>query len=177
MREKRLDDIPRDYAWRRDPELSRYDAVAPMKLSLYEYTLYYTEQLQHPGEGRRWFAIDSLDGKHIGNCMYYDVDEGRKQAKIGIIIGDREYWGRGFGTEAVTLLASYIFEETDLERLYLDTLEWNTRAQRCFQKCGFVTCGRLNRGGNNFVIMELKRDWFDSVRGNNSQQSQRLPSD
>lgn len=170
LREKCFDDISNDYAWRCDPELSRYDATAPLKLSLREYTLYYAEQLQHPKEGRCWFAIDSLDGKHIGNCMYYDVDEGRKQAKIGIIIGDREYWDKGCGSEAVTLLATHIFEETGLERVYLDTLVWNTRAQRCFQKCGFVVCGRLNRKGNDFVIMELQRSWLKSAGADNSQQ-------
>lgn len=164
MRDKHLSDIENDYAWRCDPELARYDATVPLKLSSREFALYYTEELQHPKEGRRWFAIDSIDGKHIGNCMYYDVDEERKQAKIGIIIGDREYWGKGCGSEAVTLLTTHIFEETNLERVYLDTLEWNVRAQRCFQKCGFVVCGRLNKKGNNFVIMELQRSWLKSTR-------------
>jgi RimJ/RimL family protein N-acetyltransferase len=164
LREKRFSDADSDYAWRCDAELARYDATAPLKLSVKEYTLYYIEQLKHPRENSSWFAIDSLDGKHIGNCMYYDVEEGRKQAKIGIIIGDRDYWGRGYGAEAVNLLVDYIFEKTNLERLYLDTLEWNARAQRCFQKCGFVVCARINKKGNHFLIMELYRGWHKPVK-------------
>jgi RimJ/RimL family protein N-acetyltransferase len=167
LREKRESDAARDYVWRCDAELARYDAVLPLKLSVQEFTLYYIEQLRNPKEGRRWFAIENLDGKHIGNCMYYDVDEGRKQAKIGIIIGDREYWGQGYGTEAVKLLVSYIFDETDLNRLHLDTLDWNIRAQRCFQKCGFVVHGRLTKKGNNFLLMELRRDWLKSNKAEN----------
>jgi RimJ/RimL family protein N-acetyltransferase len=165
LREKRASDADNDYAWRCDPELSRYDATVPLKLSFREYMLYYTEQLQNPKEGRRWFAIDSLEGKHIGNCMYYDVDESRKHAKIGIIIGEREYWGKGYGADALNSLVSYIFAETDLDRVYLDTLDWNKRAQRCFQKCGFVVCGRLSKKGSNFVIMELHRSWLKPDKG------------
>ena len=164
LRGKRVSDTDNDYAWRCDIELSRYDAAAPLKLSFREYTLYYTEQLKNPKEGRRWFAVDSLDGKHIGNCMYYDVDEERKQAKIGIIIGDREYWDKGYGADAVAALVAHIFAETNLERVYLDTLEWNVRAQRCFQKCGFVACARVTKKGSNFLIMELRRSWLKPDR-------------
>ncbi len=160
LREKRLSDTANDYAWRTDPELARYDAALPLKLSLREFTLYYTEQMRAFKEDRRWFAIDTLDGKHIGNCMYYDVDRIRRQAKMGIIIGDRDYWGKGYGTDAVMTLVSHIFHDLNLERVYLDTLDWNARAQRCFHKCGFVVNGHVNDKGHNFIIMELYRSWL-----------------
>ena len=160
LREKRLNDAANDHAWRMDPELARYDAASPLKLSLREFTLYYTEQMRSFKEDRRWFAIDTTDGKHIGNCMYYDVDKVRKQAKLGIIIGDREYWGRGYGTDAVMTLVAHVFGELKLERVYLDTLEWNTRAQRCFQKCGFIVSGHISDKEHNFVIMELYKSWL-----------------
>jgi RimJ/RimL family protein N-acetyltransferase len=169
LREKRLSDAENDYAWRSDPELSRYDAVLPLKLSFREFMLYYTEQLRSFKEDRRWFAIDTLDGKHIGNCMYYDVDKNRKQAKIGVIIGDREYWDKGCGTDAVMTLVAHVFADMGLERVYLDTLEWNLRAHRCFQKCGFVVCGHVKSRGNDFVIMELYRSWLKPTQTDNAQ--------
>jgi RimJ/RimL family protein N-acetyltransferase len=169
LREKRLSDAANDYAWRSDLELSRYDAVLPLKLSFREFTLYYTEQLRSFKEDRRWFAIDTLDGKHIGNCMYYDVDKTRKQAKIGIIIGDRDYWGKGYGADALMTLVSHVFHDLKLERVYLDTLEWNVRAQRCFQKCGFVVSGHLNDKGHKFIIMELYRGWLEPGHAGNSE--------
>jgi RimJ/RimL family protein N-acetyltransferase len=122
--------------------------------------LYYTEQLHSFKEDRRWFAIDTLDGRHIGNCMYYDVDQAKKQAKIGIIIGDRDYWSMGYGTDAIMTLVCHIFNDLNLERVYLDTLEWNVRAQRCFQKCGFLVNGHVHDKGHNFVIMELYKSWL-----------------
>jgi RimJ/RimL family protein N-acetyltransferase len=167
LREKRLSDASNDYEWRSDPELARYDAAPPLKLSFREFMLYYSEQLPQIREDRRWFAIDNLAGTHIGNCMYYDMDAEKKQAKVGIIIGDRRYWSMGYGTDAVMTLVSYVFRELGLERVYLDTLDWNIRAQRCFQKCGFVICGSMTSKGNHFVIMELRRSWLEHPRTGN----------
>jgi RimJ/RimL family protein N-acetyltransferase len=166
LREKRVSDVENDYAWRCDPELARYDGILPLKMSYQEYALYYAWDMQNGGRMKRWFAIDSLDEKHIGNCMYYEIDEDRKQAKLGIMIGDRKYWDKGYGTDAVSTLVSHVFEQTKLDRIYLDTLEWNVRAQRCFRKCGFIACGRTIRQGNDFLVMELRRSWLKPAEAN-----------
>ena len=163
LREKLISDALDDYAWRSDPELTRFDGVQPLAMFPQEYTLYYADELHRGDLLKRWFGIDDLAGKHIGNCMYYDMSESRKQVKVGIMIGDREYWGKGYGTEAITLLIGHIFEQTEMDRIYLDTLDWNLRAQRCFQRCGFVNSGRIARNGNKFLVMELYRSWLDPV--------------
>ena len=92
--------------------------------------------------------------------MCYDIDRDRKQAELGVMIGDREYWDKGYGADAVTTLVCHIFEETSIERIYLNTLERNVRAQRCFQKCGFIACGRVSKRRNDFLTMELHRSWL-----------------
>ena len=155
LRDKQLSDVENDYAWRRDPELAQLDAAPALRLSHREFTAYYGDELRHPNKKRCRFAIDSQEGKHIGNCMYYDIDAEKGQAELGILIGDREYWGKGYGTDAVRTLIEHIYRGTALKRLYLNTLDWNIRAQLCFQKCGFVACGRITKGGNEFVVMEL----------------------
>ncbi len=165
LREKRITDGELDYAWRCDPELADLDAAPPVVMSYPEYMFYYTDELRTPSRRRRRFAIDTMEGRHIGNCMYYDIDEEKRQAELGILIGDREYWGRGYGTEAVKALVSHIFKETDLDRIYLNTLVWNARAQRCFEKCGFVVCERVTKRGHDFLVMELRRRWQESDGG------------
>ena len=160
LREKNITDAMDDYTWRSDSDLARYDGVPSLKLSSQEFMLYYADELRNSDRIKRWYAIDTPEGKHIGNCMYYDVDEDSRQAKLGIMIGDREYWSKGYGTDAVNALVNHIFDTTDLDRIYLDTLEWNVRAQRCFRKCGFIACGRATRRGNDFLIMELHRSWL-----------------
>jgi RimJ/RimL family protein N-acetyltransferase len=61
-------------------------------------------------------------------------------------------------------LVSHVFHDLKLERVYLDTLEWNVRAQRCFQKCGFLVNGHVNNKGHNFVIMELYKSWLEPTQ-------------
>jgi RimJ/RimL family protein N-acetyltransferase len=160
LREKCLDDAADDYAWRCDSELCRLDAASPLRISFSDFMLCYSLELRSPSLIRHRFAIDTLDGKHIGNCMYYDFDEWRREVEIGIMIGDRAHWDQGYGTDAITTLARYIFKETNINRIYLSTLENNLRAQKCFAKCGFVPCDNRSRGGNNFIIMELRRSWL-----------------
>ena len=161
LREKRIEDATSDYTWRCDADLCRLDAVMPVDMPYREYIGYYADELHYQNSRRRKYAIVSIrDGKHIGNCMYYDIDKDRRQAELGIMIGERPYWGQGYGADAVATLVQHIFTDTKIDRIYLKTLDWNIRAQRCFRKCGFTDCGRTNRQGNEFVMMELHRSWM-----------------
>jgi RimJ/RimL family protein N-acetyltransferase len=93
--------------------------------------------------------------------MYYDLDSVNRQAELGIVIGDKDYWGNAYGYDTVTTLLDYMFNEKKLKRVYLHTLEWNKRAQRCFEKCGFVPVKLVRRLSQDFIFMEvLREDWF-----------------
>ena len=163
LRRKRLADAASDYAWRADAELARYDAAPPLRIDFREFLLVFAEDLDQPNPLRRTYAIDDESGRHIGNIMYYNIDRRRHQAELGITIGDRNYWSRGYGTDAVRTLVRHIFTETDLTRVFLNTLNWNERAQRAFEKAGFQRCGRDRRDGYDFVVMETFRDGFLSA--------------
>ena len=157
LRDKQLDDAPRDYAWRKDPELCRYDAVTPIQTSYADYLADYRYDALRKSRLRIRFAIESKDGEHIGNCSCYDIDETRRQAELGIMIGDKRFWSQGYGADAVETLLDYVFSTTQLDRVYLYTLEWNDRAQACFRKVGFRECARVTEGGHRFVVMEIWR--------------------
>lgn len=161
LREKSLADARNDYAWHKDAELARLDAAPPVTVSFPQYLLEYTNELRYPTPARQVFAIETLDGKHVGNCTYYDINETRGEAELGILIGNRDYWNNGYGADAVTTLVNHIFRTTNLKRIYLKTLNWNRRAQRCFEKCDFVPCGYLNRDGYDFLLMELYRKQWE----------------
>lgn len=162
LREKRMDDVIADYTWKKDVELSRLDAVEPLMISFYDYSVDYAEELQHTSPTRQTFAIETLEGRHIGNCMYYGLDRG--EAEVGILIGDPDYWGRGYGTDAMHALLDHLFGRLGLERVYLHTLDWNERAQKSFLKSGFLPCGRVRREGKQFIIMELRRPRWELLR-------------
>ncbi len=160
LREKRLADAKRDYAWETDPELARLDAATTVVITFQEYLSNYARELRYPPSTSRRFAIETVAGEHIGNCAYYNVDEAKGEAELGIIIGNRDYWDKGYGADVITALVNYIFCETSLHRIYLKTLKFNGRAQKCFQKCGFIPCGYLDRDGHSFLLMEMPRKQF-----------------
>ena len=161
LRDKRVEDADQDYIWRSDPELARLDAAIPLTMSFDRYLKIFQDQLRFPTPGSHHFSTDTLDGKFIGNCMYYDLDSVNMQAELGIVIGDRDYWSNSYGYDAVTTLLDYMFKEKNLKRVYLHTLEWNTRAQRCFGKSGFTPVKTVRRMSHDFILMEVKReDWF-----------------
>jgi len=161
LRSKRLADAVNDYAWQTDEELTQLDAAPLLTMTFFEYLSTYAGELRHPDSNRHMFAVETLEGRHIGNCVYYNVSEVRKEVELGIMIGDQEYWDNGYGTDAVATLVDCIFRQTNLDRIYLKTLEWNGRAQKCFRNCGFTPYGRLVRNGYNFVLMEVYRNQWE----------------
>jgi hypothetical protein len=96
--------------------------------------------------------------------MYYDLDSINKEAELGIVIGDREYWSNSYGYDAVTTLLSHMFTDLQLNRVYLHTLDWNERAQRCFSKSGFNPVRTVRRMSQDFILMEvLREDWMETA--------------
>ncbi len=157
LRRKRLSDAEDDYGWRSDEELASYDAVPPLRLSFSDFVASLQAQLRYPDTAKRSYAIEDEGGRHIGNAMYYNLREATGEAELGITIGDRRYWGQGYGSDAVEALARLVFKEKGLRRMFLHTLDWNVRAQRCFQKAGFQPRGLVRRDGRNFLLMEKLR--------------------
>ncbi|MFC1967052.1 GNAT family N-acetyltransferase [Chloroflexota bacterium] len=163
LRDKKLSDARQDYHWQTDPDLAELDAAPLLSVSFAGYLLDYTAQLHNKNQPRHMLAVETIDGVHIGNCTYYNVDDKRREAEVGIVLGDRGYWDKGYGQDALLALVRYVFLNTATERIHLKTLDWNERAMKCFQKCGFSTCGRVRRDGYSFVMMELhRRHWVNS---------------
>lgn len=160
LRPRKLSHAATSFVWQRDPELARLDASPPITMSFAGYLTAYFDELNHPSDSRCNFAVETPDGKHIGNCSFYEINRKKSETQVGIMIGDRAYWNQGYGTEVMTALVDLVFRETDLNRVYLKTLVDNIRAQKCFMKSGFVACGHLERDGYHFLLMEqFRQDW------------------
>jgi RimJ/RimL family protein N-acetyltransferase len=157
LRNKLPQDAKADYAWQSDAELTRLDAAVRLSMPFARYLVDYAAILSYPSPNRRQFAVDTLEGRHIGNCAYYNIDKGGGEAEVGIMIGERSYWDKGYGTAAMNALVDHVFRDTKLNRLYLKTLDTNPRARRCFSKSGFTPCGHRVTDGNSFVLMEQYR--------------------
>ena len=164
IREKRVEDIRNEYSWRVDPELSRLDATRPMTMSYEDFFRYSKVEMQFLNYRTKRLAVETLGGVHIGNIMYYDLNMQNSQAELGIMIGDKDYWSSGYGTDTVNTLLRHLFTTLELDRVYLHTLSWNYRAQASFAKSGFKLVRNVKRGGQDFILMEvLRSDWEEPI--------------
>jgi len=160
LREKRIVDVPDDFSWRSDEELARLDATRPLDMTYSDFLRFSREEQAYPSPLSRRFAIDTPEGIHIGNCMYYDIDLRRRRAELGIMIGDRNYWDNGYGMNTVDSLLTHIFTTTPVELVYLHTLDWNQRARCSFAKSGFREIEKIRRSGQDFIYMEIAQsEW------------------
>lgn len=164
IRPKSSSDAWDDYSWETDPELAELDAAPVVRMAYSQYLMEYDIEVRRTSPSARQFAVDTLDGEHIGSCSYYNLDEDKCEVELGIMIGNRDYWDRGYGTDTVITLVNHIFDKLKVNRIHLKTLESNHRAQKCFQKCGFIVCGQLAKYDYQFLRMEIYRDrWQEQL--------------
>lgn len=156
---KSMADAPRDYIWRKDAELAALNGEAPLKISFIRYITQFEIGPEGDQPSKEIFSIKTIsEGRHIGNCAVYNIDWDSAEAQTGILIGDRRYWGRGYGTDAFKALLGYAFHHLGLRRLNLKTLERNVRAQNCFTRLGFRPSGSLLENGETYILMQLSYD-------------------
>ena len=134
------EDLPIFVRWFNDPEVRQYLAMY-MPMSMAEEEKWFERQLED--QDGRIFAIETEDGVHIGNIGLHSFDWKNRKAFLGIVIGEREYWGQGYGSDAIRALLGFAFSEMNLHRVYLTVYDYNERAIRCYERCGFQHEGRL----------------------------------
>tara|TARA_A100001037_G_scaffold285874_1_gene293711 strand:- start:60160 stop:60732 length:573 start_codon:yes stop_codon:yes gene_type:complete len=158
LRDKTLEDISNDYRWRSDRDLASLDATHPLRMSYEEFYSYERDELIYENPTSKRFSIDTLNGVHIGNCMYYGLDWKKQEVEVGILIGDEKYLSKGYGTDAMNILIKHVFDTKELNRIYLHTLDWNTRARKAFSKSGLQEIDTISRNGMKFILMEVFRE-------------------
>jgi RimJ/RimL family protein N-acetyltransferase len=111
------------------------------------------------------------DDRAIGFINLAQIDGVHGSAWVGIGIGDRAYWGKGYGTDAMRVILRYAFTELNLQRVTLGVFEHNARAIRSYEKAGFVMEGRVRqevlRDGRRWdgLYMGILRDeWLRANR-------------
>jgi len=137
IREVGPDDFTRVAAWRQDEEITALDIAAGNVFNTQVY------------------SIETLGKVHIGTCSLYN--HAPTEIQLGIMIGDKDYWNKGYGTDTVSLLTSYALATLSIERVWLKVLPLNKRAIRCYEKCGFSCSGRLALNGYEFITMEIRK--------------------
>lgn len=90
------------------------------------------------------FAIEDIKTKkYIGGCGIQEVSWLVRKAEVGIMIGDKNYWGKGYGTDAMKVLLKFIFQNMNINKVKLNVFSFNERAIKSYKKCGFKVEGTL----------------------------------
>jgi RimJ/RimL family protein N-acetyltransferase len=127
--------------WYSDVEVARLTRYVAKPLSPPEIQRFFFGRILGPDFLA--MAIHLAEGDRlIGTCAFSQLDGENGSALYHITIGERDAWGRGFGTEATELMLGHAFERLGLHRVALTVFEFNTRAIASYEKCGFVVEGR-----------------------------------
>jgi RimJ/RimL family protein N-acetyltransferase len=157
------DDLARFVRWINDPETRRFLAMR-FPLSMTEEEEWWENLPNRKND--HIFAIEAEDGTHIGNIGLHSVERENRRAMIGIMIGEKGYWGQGYGTDAIKAMLGWAFNYLNLNRVYLTVYAYNERAIRSYEKCGFQHEGTMRQARyadgqyHDELMMGLLREEF-----------------
>jgi RimJ/RimL family protein N-acetyltransferase len=160
-------DLEREFTWVNDSEVTQFLYIRyPMSRTDEERFL-----RDRPANdyGNIVLAIETKAGNHIGNIGLHQGKPEDRNASLGIMIGDKDYWSNGYGSDALLTLLGFGFHEMNLHRVWLHVYEFNERAISCYRKCGFLEEGRLRQHAYqkgrywDTVVMGILRGEFDQL--------------
>ena len=136
------EDVEKFTEWLNDFETTDYTGRSGILTTL-DGERKYLEENSNP---EATFVIVTLeDNKMIGTVSLEDINWINRTATLGIFIGDKEFRSKGYGTEAIRLILEYGFKYMNLYNIKLDLMEFNERALKCYEKCGFKEYGRRRK--------------------------------
>jgi len=164
LRELTTRDLEQLRAFVNDPEVMRASSVYAPVSDVQQEEWFRATMHRHTAV---WFGVEDVRARPahlVGTCCLVDIDWIGRSAELRVRIGIKELWGSGLGTDACSVLLDFGFDELNLERIGLRVWGSNTRAQRVYEKLGFVVEGRLRRAGfingvrDDVILMGLLRD-------------------
>lgn len=134
------DDLKNYLRWMNDPEVVRFTESKGTVYSEQDLKDYIRSM---SNAKNRFFGIYLKENnRHIGNIKLGNIHPVHKRADIGIIIGEKDLWGQGFGQEAIKLLTDHAFKHLNLKKVWAGMYANNVGSYGAFLKSGFNECGR-----------------------------------
>lgn len=143
LREYRKEDLTMKLSYINDPDVMRLlVSETPYPETLAEEEKWFDSISAFKDTYR--FAIEAIEEKkYIGECGVCSVDWKNSTVAVSIFIGDKDYWGKGYGADAMKTLIAFVFNEMNINKIRLNVYSFNERAIRCYKKCGFKVEGVL----------------------------------
>ncbi|MDX1546252.1 MAG: GNAT family protein [Rhodothermales bacterium] len=136
------ENLYKHFEWNNDPELNRLDSEIPFhKESLSEFKRRFEQMIYSPAPDQQDFEVRADDGTVIGVAYIVNISTHHRHCTIGITIGDRDYWGEGYGRAALRSVLAYCFGELKMHRVHAYTFEYNDAWRRLVEWAGFTKEG------------------------------------
>jgi RimJ/RimL family protein N-acetyltransferase len=148
LRADERSDLPKFVEWLNDPDVTAH-LLMNLPLSLAGEEQWFENMLKGPREEQPLaIEIKEDDGwRLVGNCSFMDINSAVRCAEVGLFIGDKSCWNKGYGTEVMRLLLRHGFGTLNLNRIFLRVDEDNYGGIRAYEKAGFLLEGRERMGG------------------------------
>jgi RimJ/RimL family protein N-acetyltransferase len=157
----RRDLIPAYNRWQNDFEVQRTFGDLPKGVTIEETTAWYEEEAR--ATSALWFTIYEVGTwRPIGRTDLFELDWRNGTARFGMLIGEGDCRGKGYGTETARLMLDYAFTALGLQTILLDVDEFNYAGRRAYEKAGFRECGRW-RGASPMLGKRWDRILMDCV--------------
>ena len=166
-------DLENDYpTWFNDAEICQYNSHHRFPMMLKDMQNYFDNEIS--SKNNLVLAIcDKETDKHIGNVSIMGIDTFNQSGEFAVILGDKNFWGKGIGQESAKLIISHAFTQLNLRRIYCGTLDTNIGMQKLAEKLGFIKEGQSRKAqfknGNFHDTIEygiLKEEWNNLYLGN-----------
>lgn len=159
------DNLERFRRWYADPEIARLARYQEAPMRSEEIERFFAARVVGPDAMAMAIHQRATD-RLVGTCAFSQLDGDNGSALYHITIGEKDAWGQGFGSEATQLMLDHAFGVLGLHRIALFVFEFNERAIRAYQRCGFVMEGRSResifrdgRWWDEIAMSVLESDW------------------
>ena len=143
LRPLEFDDIDTLYGWETDVELAIWSGWIP-QLSRAAFRHKYEQRITEPEKDLVMLGIE-YEGQLVGYVQLALIDDDERRAAVGILVGEKNMWGRGIGKTALRILLDYAFTVRNLERVYAEVYGFNQRSLRLMERVGFQKEGVLRQ--------------------------------
>jgi len=146
-----IENIYKHFAWNNDPELNMLDSELPfVEESFGDFKRRFEGLLAQPSMNSQDFEIHDENGKLIGVVEISDISDHNRHCSVSLTIGDRAYWGKGYGRDAMKVILDYCFGVLKMHRLTAEAFEYNDAWKRLVEGMGFHKEGTIR----DFVFRE-----------------------
>lgn len=174
LRAAERSDLDKFLTWVNDPKVTENLSVY-LPLSSYEEGEWYERMMSSPSEShvmvievkKSATGVNSSDEWYaIGNIQFISIDQRTRSTEVGIMIGEKNHWDKGYGSEAMKLMLTHGFNTLNLNRIWLHVYQKNLRGIRAYEKAGFKQEGVLREAHyqhgsySDILIMSvLRKEW------------------